>query len=313
MNCFSDLTQSGIWYQFYSTLINNSAPGTPKVSRGCFETLEEAAQIYLINQAVNTALEYSGSETVTNFIVNNALSVGGAATLNGTITAPNATSTLGNQIANVGTLDTRYLGPVIREQTNQNLTVDTLGGWVQMAYFNHQSRRTSGSFKCSIFSVTTNTTASFEFAIPFDPYTSNANSVSNLPTCVVARNPSFVITTARMRMGPDLGSGLRHTYLDFKFNPATAGFADTRIYSQGSVLTHDLNPAYMSIDLTPVVNPNTTGGIILPEFLPCQGCVRKSTTGDFNLGVNEGLQVINDVDNTLKIYAEGAWRTITTW
>lgn len=39
----------------------------------------------------------------------------------------------------------------------------------------------------------------------------------------------------------------------------------------------------------------------------------KTDTGDYGSGNFEGRQVINTFDNTFKIYAESAWRTITTW
>lgn len=55
-NCFSDLTYSGQWYEFYSTLIDAAAPGTPKLSRGCFEGLIEDLQKYQLNLALNQAL-----------------------------------------------------------------------------------------------------------------------------------------------------------------------------------------------------------------------------------------------------------------
>lgn len=63
MNCFSELTRSGQWYQFYSTLIDNAGPLATKISRGCFETLEEAAQVYQLNNALNEALQYAAGSS----------------------------------------------------------------------------------------------------------------------------------------------------------------------------------------------------------------------------------------------------------
>ena len=39
---------------------------------------------------------------------------------------------------------------------------------------------------------------------------------------------------------------------------------------------------------------------------------KKITTGDFASGVTGDIQ-INEFDNTLKYYAEGAWRSAFTW
>jgi len=60
-NCFSDLTYSGQWYEFYSTLIDAAAPGTPKLNRGCFEGLNEDLQKYQLNLALNEALANKAS------------------------------------------------------------------------------------------------------------------------------------------------------------------------------------------------------------------------------------------------------------
>ena len=42
------------------------------------------------------------------------------------------------------------------------------------------------------------------------------------------------------------------------------------------------------------------------------GFVYKTTTGDYAVP-HEGLGCINTVDNNIKIYADGAWRTLVTW
>jgi hypothetical protein len=43
-----------------------------------------------------------------------------------------------------------------------------------------------------------------------------------------------------------------------------------------------------------------------------QGAYYKTTTGDPTWNF-EGMICINEFDNTVKIYAEGAWRQIATW
>ena len=54
-------------------------------------------------------------------------------------------------------------------------------------------------------------------------------------------------------------------------------------------------------------NQIVLGSATTPTLLP----YTKTTTGD-PTGA-EGMLVINTFDNTLKVYAEGAWRTIATW
>jgi hypothetical protein len=53
-------------------------------------------------------------------------------------------------------------------------------------------------------------------------------------------------------------------------------------------------------------NEINTAALILP------GVRYKTDTGD-PTDTYEGMMVINTFDNTFKVYAEGAWRTITTW
>ncbi len=48
------------------------------------------------------------------------------------------------------------------------------------------------------------------------------------------------------------------------------------------------------------------------EPLSVVGVITKTTTGNPGSGY-EGQQCINTFDNTLKVYADGEWRTITTW
>lgn len=68
-------------------------------------------------------------------------------------------------------------------------------------------------------------------------------------------------------------------------------------------------------DLFPVVDVSaTTAGskkMTLAELRIAVGITTKITTGDPT--GREGLMVINTFDNTFKIYADGAWRTLTTW
>ena len=40
--------------------------------------------------------------------------------------------------------------------------------------------------------------------------------------------------------------------------------------------------------------------------------ITKTTTGNFTPGY-EGQLVINTFDNTLKMYADGGWRTLVSW
>jgi len=53
-------------------------------------------------------------------------------------------------------------------------------------------------------------------------------------------------------------------------------------------------------------NEINTAALILP------GVRYKTSTGD-PTDTFEGMMVINTFDNTFRVYAEGAWRTITTW
>lgn len=48
------------------------------------------------------------------------------------------------------------------------------------------------------------------------------------------------------------------------------------------------------------------------EKLIVAGIVRKTTTGDPSQ-VHEGLMCINTNDNTIKMYGDGAWRTLASW
>lgn len=72
-NCFADLTQSGQWYEFYSTLIDNAAPGTPKLNRGCFEGLPEDAQVYQLNLALSQAMANKAPADISELISGNEL------------------------------------------------------------------------------------------------------------------------------------------------------------------------------------------------------------------------------------------------
>lgn len=74
-NCFSDLTYSGQWYEFYSTLIDAAAPGTPKLSRGCFEGLIEDLQKYQLNLALNEALANKAPASIAELISGDELSL----------------------------------------------------------------------------------------------------------------------------------------------------------------------------------------------------------------------------------------------
>lgn len=72
-NCFSDLTYSGQWYEFYSTLIDAAAPGTPKLNRGCFEGLIEDLQKYQLNLALNQALANKAPASIAELISGDSL------------------------------------------------------------------------------------------------------------------------------------------------------------------------------------------------------------------------------------------------
>jgi hypothetical protein len=253
--------------------------------------------------------EVTQDVTIAGNIVGN-LSVSGSSTLNGTITAPNATSTLGNQIANVGTLDARYFGQVQKDYAPVQ-TIDTLGGWVQIAQFTVSGYRTLGELNCFI-GTDNNRHASFRLALNLDSYfdVATPNGVV-LPNCLGFRQAGagFPFTAARIRMGVEQVDSTRATYLDLQFDPSTSGI-NTYIHSSASVLVPSL--AFDFANVTAVVNPDTTGNVIFPNFNFATGAIVKSDAGDFTSG-KEGQQVINTVDNTLKIFADGAWRTITTW
>lgn len=68
-------------------------------------------------------------------------------------------------------------------------------------------------------------------------------------------------------------------------------------------------------DLFPVVDVTAgtsgTKKITLAELRVAVGITTKATTGDAT--GREGLIVINTFDNNVKIYADGAWRSLATW
>ena len=114
-----------------------------------------------------------------------------------------------------------------------------------------------------------------------------------------------MIENARVRVS---SSNPRITYIDFKF-VASTNAVNSYIFTSASFNSRTVTPVIVNI--TSVVNPTTTGQII-EEFVPANGCVVKSTTGDYT-NPREGQLVINPTDNTYKVYADGDWRIITTW
>jgi hypothetical protein len=232
--------------------------------------------------------------------------------ISGTITAPNATSTLSNQIANVGTLDYRYFGQIQKNHTPLQ-TINTLGGWVQIAAFTTSGYRTLGELICFI-GTANNLHNNFRLVFSLDPYTESFSAGGpNLPVCLTARQMGAqnAFTAARMRMGPEVGGSVRYTYFDLLFNPSTSGI-ETYLHTSASVAMTDL--AFNFVNLTAVVNPDTTDNVIGPNFMIGNGAIIKPDAGDFTSG-REGQIVINTTtgQKSAKIYADGAWRTITTW
>jgi hypothetical protein len=68
-------------------------------------------------------------------------------------------------------------------------------------------------------------------------------------------------------------------------------------------------------DVIPIVDVTAgtsgTKKMTVAELRIAVGITTKTTTGD-GTG-REGLIVINTFDNNVKIYADGAWRSLATW
>jgi len=229
-----------------------------------------------------------------------------------TLTAPNAISVLSTQIANVQTNDIRYAGPDLKRLSNAP-AYDSLGGWVQLASFYSGGVRGIAELFCILACTPQNLYVTFKLLFSFDPY--GLSPDKDFPQCVSFRElgSGSPIESCRIRQSaPDPTSGVRTTYFDVKYKSSTSGvtsgtFANA-LLNVGSVLS-DNN---FLVSTASVVNPNTAGQLLSSEFYLANNSIVKTTTGDF-LAAREGQMVINTASNTLKIYAEGAWRTITTW
>jgi hypothetical protein len=224
-------------------------------------------------------------------------------TFTGAIIAADATTTTATSVANVGTLDARYAGAKREAITSQQI-VNSLGGWVQVGEFQSFGYQSIVDFDCYI-TTDNNLQSTIKLIFAIDAFSGESGAIQ-LPFSVFNRKGNgIVIENARVRVS---SSNPRITYIDFKF-VASTNAVNSYIFTSTSFNSRAVTPVIVNI--TPVVNPTTTGQII-EEFVPANGCVVKSTTGDYT-NPREGQLVINPTDNTYKVYADGDWRIITTW
>jgi len=75
--------------------------------------------------------------------------------------------------------------------------------------------------------------------------------------------------------------------------------------TEGGVINHIGTTTNSTFSIIPYVNSVAQANTIA-------GVITKVNTGD-PANSYEGQICINTYDNNVKIYAEGAWRTLTTW
>lgn len=236
----------------------------------------------------------------------------GPVAFNSTLTAPNATSVLSTQIANVQTNDNRYVGPNLK-RASTFFQYDSLGEWVQVASFYSGGVRTLGEINCILGTTSLNLYAIFNLLFSFDPY--GLTPDKDFPQVLAYRefNGGSPIESVRIRQSVADVNNARTTYFDVKYKSSTGGeISGTFANALLNVGTNLNDNTFYQISTTPVVNPDTSGQLLSSEFYLANNAIVKTTTGDFVDG-RVGQTVINSFDNNIKIYADGAWRTVATW
>lgn len=241
-----------------------------------------------------------------------------AQTFQNTLTAPNASSTAWNQVANVGTLDRRYLQAtehILQNMNNGGPGFAAANQWVELAEIRGHATRTLCEFwhTSQGYAGGVARWQSFGLLITLDPYSSYANRGIDLPVCTVAASGSPVFQKLRLRKkGAFPGFCVDGLVVD-------DSSVNYEFMSGGRVLGRsDYTPGSgIGVIATAMLSPDTTGHSLGQEFIPRHGALEKNTTGDFSATFGDsqtaGLQVINTVDNNIKIWADGGWRQIASW
>jgi hypothetical protein len=248
----------------------------------------------------------SGSANWSNMFPTSGGTVSGNITINGTITAPNASSVLSDQVANVGTLDTRYYNAIVPQLTERQY-FNPNGKWVQVAEFPAVGQRHHIEFTAFV-SSDFGAFSSFKLFFIIDGYDNSGTSNNFFPVSQIATDYGL-LSAIRMRT-PNI-SGPKPMFLDLNLVPSTSG---TECYTDSYAKIYSRNTTYVQVvpNLSAIVDPVITSQILGPEFFPGNGALFKPTTGDYS-GGREGQTVINNEDNNIKIFAEGAWRQIASW
>ena len=248
----------------------------------------------------------SGSANWSNMLPTSGGTVSGNITINGTITAPNASSVLGDQVANVGTLDTRYYNAIVPQLTERQY-FDTVGKWVQVAEFPAAGQRHHIEFTAFVTSDF-NASASFKLLFIIDGYDNSGTSNNFFPVSQIATNYGML---SAVRMRTPNNSGPKSMFLDLNLVPSASG-TQSSIDSYVKIYSRNVTYTQVTPNLSAIVDPVITSQILGPEFLPGSGALFKDTTGDYS-SCREGQTIINNADNNIKIFAEGAWRQIASW
>lgn len=244
-----------------------------------------------------------------------------AQTFQNTLTAPNASSTAWNQVANVGTLDRRYLGAtehMLQNMNNGGPGFAAANQWVELAEFRGWATRTL----CEFWHTSqgyhlggVQRWQSFGLLITLDPYSNYANRGHDLPICTCAASGQPVFQKLRLRKKGAFPGAICIDGLVVDDSSVNYEFM-----SGGRLLTRsDYTPGASGIGVvaTGILSPDTTGHYLGQEFIPRHGALEKNTTGDFLVTFGDsaaaGLRVINTVDNNIKIWADGGWRQIASW